>query len=69
MLNFFSGAQKLSLLPKVCNSPNTRNLFLRLLAWDDELLSTPKIVSFPAKLLPKFDEPEMSNVIPYPLYT
>ena len=35
----------------------------------DELLSTPKIISFVAKSLSKLNEPTLSNGIPYPLYT
>ena len=34
----------------------------------DELLSTPKIISFVAKSLSKLNEPTLSNGIPYPLY-
>ena len=38
--NFFSDGPKLLLKPKVFPSPNTKKLFLRISAWDDELLST-----------------------------
>ena len=43
-------------------------LFFRLSGWNYELLSTPKIITFLVRLLSKFHEPALSNVIPYPLY-
>ena len=46
ILNFFSGKPKLPLIPKVGPSHSTKKLFLGLLAWDDELLSIPKIITF-----------------------
>ena len=49
-------------------SPYIKNLFLRLPAWDNELLSTPKIITFLAKLIPKFHGPALSNTIWYLLY-
>ena len=36
--------------------------------WDDELLSTPKIITFLAKSSSKLHDPEVSNAITYPLY-
>ena len=36
--------------------------------WDDELLSTPKVIKFLANSLPKLHEPVLPNVIPYELY-
>ena len=44
-------------------------LFLLLSEWDDELLSAPKIITFPAKSFSKLHEPALSNATPYPLYT
>ena len=52
---------------KAGHLPTTKKLFLRLLSWDDELLSTLKITTFSAKSLPKFYEPVPSNAIPQPL--
>ena len=46
ILNFFSGATKLPLIPKASRSPNIKKLFLRLSIGDDDLLSTPKILGF-----------------------
>ena len=42
----FSGELKLPLIPKVGPKPNVKKLFLRLSTCDDELLSTPKIITF-----------------------
>ena len=53
----FLGKQKLSLIPKAGRLPSTKKLFLRLSAWDDELSSTTKIITFLAVLL--------SKLIPY----
>ena len=64
ILNFFSGAPKLSLIPKVYHSPDTKNAFLQSSVWDDKLLSTPKITKFLASSLPKFYETAPSNAIP-----
>ena len=50
-----SGKPKLPLIPKVGSSTNTKKLFLWLSAWDDELLSAPKIITFLAVSLPKLD--------------
>ena len=61
---FFSGDSKLPLIPLVGPSPRTKVLFLRLSAWDDELLTTPKVITFPPNLLPKLHEPALSNFIP-----
>ena len=69
ILNSFSGQPKLPLIPKVGPSPNIKKLFLRLSEWDNELLSTPKIITFLAVSLLKLYQPVLSNVIPYPLYT
>ena len=69
ILNVFSGDPKLPLIQKVGPSPNIKKLSLRLSEGDDELLSTPKIITFLAKSLSKLREPVLSNVIPYPLYT
>ena len=44
IINSFSGAPKLELLPKVSISPNIKKVSLRLSTKDDELLSTPKII-------------------------
>ena len=44
--------------------PNTRKLFLRLSVRDDELSSTPKIITSLAKSLSNLDELNPSNVIP-----
>ena len=41
ILSIYSGAPKLPLISKVSHSPNTKKLFLRLSAWDNELLSKP----------------------------
>ena len=52
ILNFLFGEPK---LPLILNktSPSTKTLFLRLSPWDDELLSTPKIITFLAVSLSK----------------
>ena len=42
---------------------------MRLPTCYDELLSTPKIITFVAVPLMKLHEPALSNFIPYPLYT
>ena len=46
ILNFFSDEPNLPLIPKVRPSPSTKKLFLRLSAWNEKLLSTPKIITF-----------------------
>ena len=51
ILNFFSGELHLPLILKVGPSPSTKKLLLQWLAWDDELLSTPKIIKFLAMSL------------------
>ena len=66
---FFPGDPKFSLIPQVGPSPSIKNLFLQLSEWDDELLSTPQIITLLAKSLSKLHEPALSNVITYPLYT
>ena len=33
-------------IPKLSSSPKTKIIFLRLSLWDDELLSTPKVITF-----------------------
>ena len=43
---FFSDESNFPLLPKVEYSPNIKKLFLRLSEWDDELLPTPKTITF-----------------------
>ena len=63
MQNFFSGEPKLPLIPNVGPSPSTKKLFLRFSAWNDDLLSTPKIITFLGKSLSKIHEPAISNVI------
>ena len=66
--NFVSAAPALSLIPSVLPSPNTYKLFFKLSALDDELLSTPNIVTFLVKSLPKLHESSPSNAILLPLY-
>ena len=68
-INFFCGHAKLPLSPKLGLSPNVKRIFLRLSEWDDELLSTSKIITFLALPLSKPHQPALSNVIPYPLYS
>ena len=46
ILNLFSGATKLPLIPKVSRSPNIKKFILGLSIGDDDLLSTPKIIGF-----------------------
>ena len=46
ILNFFSGAPKLPLIPKISHLPNIKKLFLRLSTRNDELLSAPKKITF-----------------------
>ena len=66
--NFFSGAPKLPLIPKVGPLPNIKKLFLRLSEWDGEILSTSKIITVLAVSLSKLQKTALSNVILYPLY-
>ena len=49
ILNFGSPATALILRSSIGHSPNTKNLFLRLSASDDELLSTSKMAIFQKK--------------------
>ena len=63
-LKFFSGELKTPSIPKVGPSASTENLFSRLSAWDDELLSTPKIIAFLAVPSSKLYEPALSSAIP-----
>ena len=53
ILNCFSTAPVLSLIPSVGPSTNTENLFFQLSVSGDELLSTSKITTFLAKSLSK----------------
>ena len=69
MLDVYSGEPNFPLIPNAGLSPNIKKVFLRLSEWDDELLSTPKIITFLAMLLSKLHQPTLSNVIPYLLYT
>ena len=69
ILNFFSAAPVLPLVSSVDLSPNTKKVFLRLSVWDDELLSTLKLMTFLAKSLPELHQCKTSNAIPKPLYT
>ena len=63
-LNFGSPATALILRSSVGHSPNTKNLFLRLSASDDELLSTSKMVIFQKKKsLSKLHQLAPSNAI------
>ena len=64
ILNIFPGAAKLLLMPKVSPSPKIKKTFLILSRWDDELLSTPNIITFLAKSSLKFHKPFPSNAIP-----
>ena len=57
----------LSFIPSIGPSPNTKKFFFQLSVRGDELLSTPKIIIFPAKLLPKLTETSPSNTILQPL--
>ena len=50
-------------------SPNIEKWSLQLLEWDNELLLTQKIITFLVMLLSKLQQPALSNVILYPLYT
>ena len=54
----------LLLISSVGPSPYTKKLFLRLSTWIDELLSTPKITTFLAKVLPELHEPAPTHAIP-----
>ena len=67
ILDFFSTAPVQSLMPWVRPWPNTKKLFSLLSVWDDELLSTPKIVTFLVKSLRKLHESSPSNAIPQSL--
>ena len=69
LIKRFSDDPRLPLIPKVGPSPNIEKLFLQLSESDDELLSTPKMITYLAMSLPKLQKPALSNVIPYPLYT
>ena len=68
ILNIFSAVPTLSLTLSVGPLPNTKKLFFGLsILWGDELLSTPKIITFLALPLSKFQKSFPSNVIPGPL--
>ena len=58
ILNFFFGESRLPLILNK-SSPSTKTLFLRLSPWDDEVLSTPKIITFLAVSLSKVQEPAL----------
>ena len=60
ILNFFCGEPKLPLNRKVGPSTRTIKLFLGFSAWDDELLSTPKVVTFLKVSLLKLYESALS---------
>ena len=69
ILNIFCWSQdSVNTISWTIFSPYIKNLFLRLSAWDNELLSTPKIITFLAKLIPKFHRPALSNTIWYLLH-
>ena len=68
ILNFFSGEPKIPFFPKVGRKLNIKKLFLGFSACDDELPSTPKIITFLALLLQKHHQSALLNVIPYLLY-
>ena len=53
-----------SLIPSVGPSCNTKKLCLRLLLWDNELLSTPKNTTFLANSLPKLHKPSQLKANP-----
>ena len=63
-LNFFCSEPKLPLIQKVGLSPSTKKLSMQLPERHDELLSTPKIITFLVASLLKCHEPALSNVIP-----
>ena len=63
ILDFFSPEPKLPLIPKVGPSPSTKKLLLKVTARDDELFSTPKIITFLADPLSKVQEPALSTSI------
>ena len=69
ILSFFSCEPKLPLIPKLNLHLILKKLFFRLSLWDDELLSTPKIITFLLIALSKLHEPALLNAIPYPIYT
>ena len=67
ILNIFSAVTTPSLIPSVGPSPNAKKLFFGLsILWGDELLSTPKIITFLTLPLSKFQTFFLSNVIPGP---
>ena len=68
-INFFSGAPKLPLIPKVSVLPKIKKSFLRLPVRNDKLLSTSKARKFQAKSSLRLQEPFPSNAVPYPLCT
>ena len=57
----YYSSKMLPLISSVGSSYNTKKLFLQLSAWDDELLSTPKITTFLANELQKLHETAPSN--------
>ena len=64
---FFSAAPILSLIPKGGPSSNTKKFFFRLSISDGEVLSTPKLRTFPEESISKLHEPSASNAVPRPL--
>ena len=64
ILKLFSVEPNIPLIPKTGPSPSTKKLLLGLLARVDELLLTPKIITFLAVSLLKLHEPALSNIIP-----
>ena len=60
---FSSGALKLLLIPKVYPLPKVKKSFLKLSKWNNELLSTPYIITFLAKSSSKFHESFPSDAV------
>ena len=69
ILNFFFAEPNFQFIQYAGPKPNIKNLFLWLSTFDDELLSTPKSITFLAVSLSKLHELPLSNAIPYSLYT
>ena len=65
---FFSGEPKFPLTSKVGPKPKIKKLIFWLSTSNDELLSTPKIITFLAVSLPKIHQSPLSNAIWYMLY-
>ena len=59
-----SSAPMLPLISSVGPSPNTKKLFFQLSVWDNELISTPKIMTFLTMPLPKLPELNLPNAVP-----